>query len=171
MSSAHHRPRSMICVCFANPCSLGVAEPFLTQKQPFLSRSSEPFLIQNVTGFTFLSTLRGTKFSTPGYPGLLNLVDLTVERKVKPVYRVHTQLYTKGMRRYLNLGKGTRVCTHGRVCTHHILVGNNIPGYISRLGLNLGTAVHQAVLYSSVHSSVYYQLCRHSCMSTSRTRL
>jgi hypothetical protein len=31
-SSNTHRPRSMTCVCFANPSSLGVTEPFLTQK-------------------------------------------------------------------------------------------------------------------------------------------
>ena len=30
-----HRPRSMTCVCFAKPSSLGVTEPFLTRKQPF----------------------------------------------------------------------------------------------------------------------------------------
>jgi hypothetical protein len=36
-------------------------------KTAFLSRSSEPFLIQNVSGFSILSTLRGTKFSTQGY--------------------------------------------------------------------------------------------------------
>ena len=32
-SSTNHRPRSMTCVCFAKPSSLGVTEPFLTQKQ------------------------------------------------------------------------------------------------------------------------------------------
>ena len=31
-SSTNHRPRSMTCVCFAKPSSLGVTEPFLTQK-------------------------------------------------------------------------------------------------------------------------------------------
>jgi hypothetical protein len=31
-SSTNHRPRSMTCVCFAKPTSLGVTEPFLTQK-------------------------------------------------------------------------------------------------------------------------------------------
>jgi hypothetical protein len=34
----------MTCVCFANPSSLGVAAPFLTQKQPFPLSRSEPFL-------------------------------------------------------------------------------------------------------------------------------
>ena len=31
-SSTNYRPRSMTCVCFAKPSSLGVTEPFLTQK-------------------------------------------------------------------------------------------------------------------------------------------
>jgi hypothetical protein len=31
-SSTNHRPRSMTCVCFAKPSSLGVTEPFLAQK-------------------------------------------------------------------------------------------------------------------------------------------
>jgi hypothetical protein len=38
LSSAYHPPRSMICVCFAKPSSLGVTEPFLTQKRPFLTQ-------------------------------------------------------------------------------------------------------------------------------------
>ena len=73
-SSNDHRPRSMTCVCFAKPSSLGVTEPFLTQKTAFLSRSSEPVLEQNVTGFTFLSNVKSTKFSRLGCAGLLNLV-------------------------------------------------------------------------------------------------
>ena len=43
-SSADHPSRSINCVCFAKPYSLGVTEPFLIQKQPFwavLSRSSQ----------------------------------------------------------------------------------------------------------------------------------
>ena len=39
-SSTNHRPRSMTCVCFAKPSSLGVTEPFLTQKNGL----SEPLL-------------------------------------------------------------------------------------------------------------------------------
>ena len=38
-SLTDHPSRSMTCVCFAKPSSLGVAEPFLSQKQPY----SEPF--------------------------------------------------------------------------------------------------------------------------------
>ena len=37
-SSADHPPRIITCVCFAKPSSLGVTEPFLTQKTACLSR-------------------------------------------------------------------------------------------------------------------------------------
>ena len=47
---------------------------------------------QLYTGFTFLSTVKSTKFSRPGYPGVLNLVPWVLnlvprraERIVKPV--------------------------------------------------------------------------------------
>jgi hypothetical protein len=46
----------MTCVCFAEPSSPGVIEPFLTQKRPFLS-GCEPFLtlrtLNYVTGFSY----------------------------------------------------------------------------------------------------------------------
>jgi hypothetical protein len=46
----------MTCVCFAEPSSSGVTEPFLTQKRPFLSRP-EPFLtlwtLNYVIGFSY----------------------------------------------------------------------------------------------------------------------
>jgi hypothetical protein len=40
-SSVDHPPRSMTCVCFAKPSSMGVVEPFLTQKTAFLLKVSE----------------------------------------------------------------------------------------------------------------------------------
>jgi hypothetical protein len=42
---------SMTCVCFAEPSFPGVAEPFLTQKRPFVS-PSEPFLAARSSGRT-----------------------------------------------------------------------------------------------------------------------
>jgi len=41
MSSVDHPPRSMTCGCFANPSSLGVTEPFLTQKTAFILKVLE----------------------------------------------------------------------------------------------------------------------------------
>ena len=55
-SSADHPPRSLTCVCFAKPSSLGVTEPFLTQKQPFCAVLSRSMFLANqaaqlVSGF------------------------------------------------------------------------------------------------------------------------
>jgi hypothetical protein len=50
MSSTDNSSRRLTCIYFAKPSSLGVTEPFLTQKRPFravLSRSSQNRALTN----------------------------------------------------------------------------------------------------------------------------
>ena len=69
------------------PCSIAAVHTYYSSSTAVCTGYTQLY-----TGFTFLSTVKSTKFSRPGYPGILNLVPWVLnlvlrraERIVKPV--------------------------------------------------------------------------------------